>query len=270
MTDRHYFLVAVVFYGISTLYAVFLWRRGFRRDDRVSLFLLLGGLAFHITAMMMRGVSFARCPVSNLFEASMFVGWAMAVAAVVTGLVPRFGFVPVVASPVLFGLGVFGLMPPLDATIAEPPIWKGLASLHASLTLLAYGALGLAALAAAMFLMQEHDLKHRKMRAFAAFIPSIQRLEKVSWRLLLAGFGLLTVGLMMGAGWLRHDKGSVFQPDAKVVWSVVVWVAYLAMILLRWRAARGGRRFAWSVVGAFAFVMLTFWGTNLLSPIHNP
>jgi len=32
-TDRNCFLLAVTFYGLSTIYSVFLWRKGFRRDD---------------------------------------------------------------------------------------------------------------------------------------------------------------------------------------------------------------------------------------------
>lgn len=270
LTDRHLFLLAVLWYGASTTYGVFVWRRGFRRDDRVCYTLLLAGCLFHIAAMGVRGMSFARCPVANLFEASMFVGWGVAMATLAIGWVRRFSFVPVIASPVLFGLGVFGLMPGLDKPGPEPQFWQGYASLHASLTLLAYGGFGLAAVAGAMYLMQEHDLKYRKSRAFLAVLPPIQRLERVTWRLLLTGFVLLTLGLGLGAGWLHHTKGVFLQLDAKITWAIVVWVGYLVMILLHWRKAQGGRRFAWNVVGAFAFVMLTFWGTNLLSGIHNP
>jgi len=39
--------------------------------------------------------------------------------------------------------------------------------------------------------------------------------------------------------------------------------------LMRYKFAQGGRRFAWGAVAAFAFVLLTFWGTNLLSPLHH-
>jgi ABC-type uncharacterized transport system permease subunit len=45
---------------------------------------------------------------------------------------------------------------------------------------------------------------------------------------------------------------------------------YLGLMLMRWRLEQGGRKFAWGAVAGFAFVLLTFWGTNLLSPIHNP
>jgi hypothetical protein len=40
-------------------------------------------------------------------------------------------------------------------------------------------------------------------------------------------------------------------------------------MVMRWRFAQGGRRFAWGVIGGFAFVMLTFLGANLASSIHH-
>ena len=49
-----------------------------------------------------------------------------------------------------------------------------------------------------------------------------------------------------------------------------VWLLYLGLIIMRWRFSQSGRRFALSAIGSFAFVLLTFWGTNVLSPLHNP
>jgi len=50
----------------------------------------------------------------------------------------------------------------------------------------------------------------------------------------------------------------------------VVWLLYLGLIIMRWKFAQSGRRFALGAIGTFVFVLLTFWGSNLLSPIHNP
>jgi hypothetical protein len=47
-------------------------------------------------------------------------------------------------------------------------------------------------------------------------------------------------------------------------------VLYLGLVIMRWRFAQGGRRFALGSIGAFVFVLLTFWGTNVLSALHNP
>ncbi len=263
-------MLAVVIYGISAVYSIFLWRKGFRQDNRVIYLLLFAGLGFHTVAMAKRGFTFSRCPVNNLYEATTFFAWTMTAAYMVIGLFRRFRFLGAFAAPLLFSLGVFALMRGLDEHGPQPQFTRGLSSLHASLILLAYGAFGLGSLAALMYLMQEHDLRFHKLRAMFALLPPIQRLEAVTGRMLVTGLSLLTVGLLFGAVWLKREKGVYFLPDFKIAWSALVWVFYLALLVLRWRFAQVGRRFAWGAVGGFCFVVLTFWGANQLSPIHNP
>lgn len=271
ITDRGLFLVAVALYGASLVYSVFLWRRGFRQDDRVNYCLLLAAFLFHFLAMWKRGVSFQRCPVHNLYEASLFIGWSIMLALLVLGLMPRLRFLGVFASPILFGLGVFGLMPMLDQVHSEPLAAKGTAlSLHAALTLLAYGAFGLGAVAGAMFLVQEKDLKQHKARAVLSLLPPIQRLEAVVKWQILAGLALLSAGLLVGILWVPAPSGYSIRGDFKVLWSVFVWLMYAALLGLHLGFAQRGRRFAWGAVSGFLFILLTFWGANLASPLHSP
>lgn len=268
-TARHCFALAVVVYGASTVYSVFLWRKGFRRDDRVNYVLLLAAFALHTLAMFKRGMTLHSCPVQNLYEATTFSAWALALAYLAIGLWRRMRFLGAFTAPVLFGIGVFALMPALDPPHGPKPEFSGaLQSLHASFSMLAYGAFGLGAVAAAMFLSQEHNLKFNKLRAVLSVLPPIQRLDLVTRRLIQVGLVLLTLGLHFG-GRLPRPEGVRFADDPKVVWSVVLWLGCLVLLILRWRGL-SPRRFAWGVVGVFAFVVLTFWGTNLLSPLHNP
>jgi ABC-type transport system involved in cytochrome c biogenesis permease subunit len=271
-TDRHFFLLAVAFYGLSTVYSVFLWRMGFRRDDHANYFLLLAAFALHTAAMFKRGFSVAHCPVNNLYEATTFVAWTIVAAYLVIGLLPRLRFLGAFASPVLLAIGVFALMPALDPPhpAGAPPEFSGaLVSLHAATILLAYGAFGLGAVAAAMFLMQQHDLKFHKLRAVLALFPSIQRLEIVAVRLVFAGFILLTVGLAAGRH-LPRPADTPYWTDPKVVWSICLWFVYLALLVLRWLRMPSSRGLAISFIAAFVILLLTFWGTNLLSPLHHP
>ena len=252
------------------VYSVFLWRKGFRRDDRVNYLLLLAAVALHTGAMVRRGATLARCPVNNLFEATIFIAWAITLAYLAVGLFSRLRFVGAFASPVLFGIGVFALMPALDPPHGPRPEFSNwLGSLHAALVLLAYGAFGLASVASAMFLTEQHDLKYHRMRALLSLLPSVQRLEVVAMRIALVGFVLLTIGLAAG-GRLPRPEGVSYWKDAKVIWSAVLWVLYAALLFGRLRCALTGRRFACGVIGAFVFVLLTFWGTNLLSALHHP
>ncbi len=269
-TDRHTFLLAVVVYGASTIYSAFQWRKGFRRAEWVNYLLLLGAFGLHTLAMFQRGFSLNRCPVNNLFEATIFFTWALTLAYLVVGLLQRFRFLGAFASPILLAVGVFALMPALDPPRGPKPEFSGaLLSLHAATIMLAYGAFGLGAAAAAMFLTQQHNLKFNKLRAMLSLLPPIQRLDVVATRVVLVGFALLTIGLAAG-GRIPRPEGASYWTDPKVLWSVLLWVLYAGLLFSRMKLNFAGRRFALGAIGVFVFVLLTFWGTNLLSPLHHP
>jgi len=267
-TDRHCFLLAVMFYGASTIYSVFLWRKGFRRDEWVNYFLLAGGVALHTLAMTKRGLTLHSCPVNNLYEATTFLLWALGLACLVYSLLPRFKFLAAFTAPVLFTVGIFALMPSLDPHGPKPEFSGALRSLHAATILQAYGAFGLAAVAAGIFLMQQHDLKFHKLRALLSLLPSMQRLEYITFRLVAVGFVLLTIGLIAGSQLPRHaDKP--YLSDPKVVWSALLWLVYLESLVAYKFFGRTSRRFAIGVIGAFIFLLLTFGLTNRVSPMHT-
>jgi len=271
LTDRNYFLLAVLIYALSTVYSVFLWRKGFRRDDFANYLLLVLGFAGHTTAIFMRGHDLKHCPVYNTYEACTFFTWFILLAYLAIGLWPRFRFLGVFIAPVMLGIGVFALMPTLDPPHGPTPQFTGaLQSTHASLSLLAYAAFGLSCAAGLMFLTQEKNLKQHKVNALLSLLPPMQRLEAAVSRLMVAGLALLTIGLVTGAVYLRENPDQ-FQPrgDLKIIWSVVVWFIYAGLLVARWKFGLRGRRFALAAIGSFIFVALTFWGTNLLSPIHN-
>jgi HemX protein len=254
------------------IYSVFLWRKDFRQDNHVNYFLLLVAFGFHTTAMFLRGFSLKHCPVSNLYEATTFIMWTIVAVYLLLGLWSRVRFLGAFASPVLFAIGVFALMPSLDLSrSARPELPVAWTSLHAALMSLSYGAFGLSSVAALMYLMQERNLKLHKPRAIFSLMPPIQRLEASAERMLLGGFVLLTLGLASGVVDLAHiNDPHSYRGDPKIVWSALVWLLYLGLIVMRWGFAQGGRRFALGAIGTFAFVLLTFWGTNVLSPLHNP
>lgn len=269
LADKDYFKLAVVFYGISAIYTVFLWRKGFREDNRATYILTLAAFLLHTIAMIKRGFTLARCPVNNIYEAMTFVNWTIVFTYLVIGVFHRLRFLGAFAAPFIFGIGVFALMPGLDVHAATPQFVHGWVSLHATLILLAYGAFGLSSIAGLMYLRQEHALKFNKLQAVFSRMPSVERLERVTNRALLVGFILLTLGLMLVPMLIHETPDANVKGDPKVVWSAFVWCLYLALLGWRWRFSAGGRAIAWGAIGSFCFVMLTFWGFTLLSPVHN-
>ena len=270
---RLLFLFAVVVYGVSTVYSVFLWRKGFRKDDRINYLLLAGAFGLHTAAIMQRGFSLQRCPVDNLYEALTFVAWTIVAANLVLGAFRRLRFIGTFAAPILLAIGVFALMPQLDKTTPNHPnLHTDWGSVHGALVLLSCGAFGLGSIAGLMFLMQEHDLKFNKLRAVSSLLPPIQRLEGVMSRMLVAGIVLLTAGLAISPLLLKEKSGhnpETFSGDPILFYAIFIWFVYMGLLVSRWRFGQQGRRFAWGVVGSFAFLLLTFWGFMLLSPLHN-
>jgi len=257
-------------YGVSAAYSIFLLRREHRPHNRLNYVLLAGAFAFHTTAMFLRGFSLDRCPIKNLYEATIFTTWTMTATYLVIGLWSRLRFLGAFASPMLFAIGVFALLTPHDVgTPGKPEFTGGWLTLHVAMFALAYGAFGLSSVAGLMYLTQERDLKLHKMRALFSLMPPIQRLELVIRWLLIAGFVLLTGGLIVSAAFM-HQQGRAFTADFKILWSLFVWAIYCGLIVMRWTLWRGGRRFAWGAIAAFTFVLLTFWGSSLMSPIHRP
>jgi len=252
------------------IYSIFLWRKGFRQDNLRNYLLLLGAFVLHTTAMAKRGFSLATCPVNNLYEATLFIAWTIVAAYLLVGAWSRLRFLGAFASPILFIMGVFALMPALDPPHGpKPEFGHAWVSLHAALIFLAFGAFGLGSIAALMYLTQEHDLKFHKLRAILSHLPPIQRLEKLSSQLITSGLILLTAGLSIypELSWERHHN--YFQSDPIIFWSLFVWLLYFVLLIMHWRGKGGGRRFAIGALGSFAFVLLTFWGFMLLSPLHK-
>lgn len=269
LSDRQCFGIAVIFYGIAAVYSIFLLRREIRIHNRINYILLLGAFIAHTAALLLNGFSLSKCPITTLYGATTFFTWLMVGTYLVIGLLPKLRFVGAFAAPLLFAIGIFALFTPRDIAQQTPNYGGGWFSLHIALFTLSYAAFGLSAVAGTMYLSQERDLKLRKMRAIMSLMPPIQRLEIVTSRLLIVGFTLLTLGLLVSAGFVHRHDTLIAPGDFKVLWSGFVWALYLGLILMRWKVWRG-RRFAIGAIGAFAFVLLTFWGSSLMSPSHRP
>ncbi len=89
----------MIAYGLSATYSIFVLRKGFREDNRINYLLLFAGFVFHTTAMFKRGFSLERCPINNLYEATIFIVWTIVASYLLTGAWARLRFLGAFASP---------------------------------------------------------------------------------------------------------------------------------------------------------------------------
>ncbi|MCX8107759.1 MAG: cytochrome c biogenesis protein [Verrucomicrobiae bacterium] len=270
MADRQLFCLAVLFYVVAFVHGAMGFRRGFKQPGVGHYFILGVGLVAHTVSMAMRGIALGRCPVTNLYEATVFVAWPVAIGCFGVALVSNLRFISGLGTPVLCVLGLVALVPRMDTHPPEITFTPGITTLHMSLALLGYGAFGLAALVSAMYLVQEHDLRFRRLRALTTMFPPLEQLDSAAPALVGAGWILLSAGVVIGMAWLKRTSGVFLKADPKILWAIFVWTCYGLLLGLRhWRGLKG-RMFAWPSIACFGFVLLTYWGFSLLSEIHNP
>jgi len=265
MMDRTLLWMAEGFYLLSFLVSLFFLRSRVGTPYPTTVGIVSMGFIAHTVGLLIRGLAINACPLTNLFETLMFINWAIVLIYLIVGAVFRISFLGTFAIPVVIALGAVALILPLDQPRDLTPFKSPWLGMHASLSLVAYGAFALAFITGIMYLVQERQLKSRKLHPLLQRLPSIDQLDQINYRLLLCGFILLSLGLLfgflLGAVFLKTDP-------PKTIWSLAVWIGYAVVLGARMTRKSRGRKIAWASVGAFLFVMATFPVVNLISPQH--
>lgn len=85
--------------------------------------------------------------------------------------------------------------------------------------------------------------------------------EQGTYRVVCAGFPLLTLGLVLGSWWGKLAWGDYWGWDPKELWSLASWLVYLGYFHFRYMF---GRRYAransiWAIAGTAAIVITLLW-----------
>ena len=134
------------------------------------------------------------------------------------------------------------------------------APLHWVLGIASYGLFGAAVLHAAMLNRVERQLRNKGegARAAPAGIPLL-RLERLTFRFVAAGFGVLSAALLLGA-WFSNP----WRWDHKTVFSMLGWLVFAGLLSGRhvfgWRGPKATR---WLYAGA-ALLLLAYVGSRFV------
>lgn len=217
------------------------------------------GFIFQTAFLLMRGHSLGRCPITNLFEVFIFLAWSVSMIYLLIGPAYRLSPMGAFTAPLVFGLQTFALLAPIDEAppgILSPSPWL---EVHAAVSLIAYGAFALACVAGVMYLVQERQLKLRRLNSMFYHFPPLTDLFAAITRLLWLGFALLTVGIV--AGFFTGQP----LPYAKIVWSSGVWLFYAAILLARHLGTTAPRRIATLCVLGFSAALTLLWGITFFA-----
>jgi ABC-type uncharacterized transport system permease subunit len=224
-----------------------------------SLAAAAGGFVFQTLWLYQRGQVVGRCPLTTLFDVLVFLGWSVTLLYLITGTTYRMSPLGVFTSPLVFLLQLISLLMPLpDVERPVVPVSSWL-ELHAAVSLVAYGAFALAGIAGITLLVQERQLKTRRLSNFFYHFPPIHDLAVANRRLVYIGFALLTVGLLVG---LRQGMAHIGL--LRVV-SIGLWLLYAGLSVALGSKRISPTRAAWLASGAFSILLLTVWAVQLVT-----
>jgi ABC-type uncharacterized transport system permease subunit len=151
----------------------------------------------------------------------------------------------------------------------DPGLQRAILPVHVTCNLVGYAFFMLAFAAAVTYLVQERGLKHKHLAGLWRRLPPLEALDRAQHRFLLAGFPMLTAGILTGVYW-AHDveKGGVAEA-ARAGLGYLTWLLFAVLLALRAGAGWRGRKAAHGAILGFVVASLVL-AVYLLRRMQGP
>ncbi len=197
--ERAFLVSSTVCFLAGFAYSMYALGAKVLRPSRWNFAVMLTGFVLQMGFLHMRSSAVGRCPLTNLFEVLVFLSWSVVLLYFVVGSTYRLSLLGTFTAPLVFLIQTAAQFLPVAS---EAPVYKKSAGfwpeLHAAVSLVSYGAFALACVAGVMFVVQERHLKRHTLNSFFHNLPPMANLAVAVQRLMLAGFAMLTAGIVAG------------------------------------------------------------------------
>jgi cytochrome c-type biogenesis protein CcsB len=243
----------------SLVASLLAWKKQSKLFDRVALGLLVGGFAMMSWGIQLRWTAGNRIPAANMYESMLFLAWGVGFFAVAAYAFLRNRLVVLnAASMATLAMMLTDLLPidhfihPIAPVLAGTP-WL---AIHVPIIMVSYSILALGLVVAHMQI------------GFTIFAPSrtevIDRMYDLLYWYMLVGSIFLIAGIITGSMWAASSWGRYWGWDPKEVWSLVAFLAYMAILHARIDKLIGRFGVAAISIVAFQTILMTYLGVNFV------
>jgi ABC-type transport system involved in cytochrome c biogenesis permease subunit len=227
---------------------------------RPWLIVRLLGLAFGAAGLVAQTIFLAvqRPPLVWQYGWMLFLAWILAVFYLVGSLHHRRQAWGVFVLPLVLGLvgfgaafGPAGTKEPLENLLPLQAVWG---RTHAVLLFLAAVGVCVAFLASTMYLVQARRLRVKRVPGHGLKLLSLERLEAMNRRAINLAFPLLTAGIAIGAVLMLQEQPAGWT-DPRALGAVVLWLAFVVLLYLRYGYHLRGRRVALLTILTFVLLL---------------
>jgi cytochrome c-type biogenesis protein CcsB len=231
---------------------------------QASYWLLCAGFLCHTVFLLHRYYLLGTAPVLDMKSALSFFAWCIIAVYLVFHLKFRLMVLGSFVAPFAAFIMLISSAMPVAHTPVRPVFISLWLTIHVTTIFIGNGLFTLAFLSAIMYLIQEYQIKRKKLESFYfSRLPSLATLDNINHNSLIYGFPFLTLGMITGSIYAQYALGTYWQWDPKEVWSLVTWLFYAALLHERIGVGWQGRKAAIMSIVCFLIVVLSFTGTGL-------
>ena len=233
----------------------------------LGLALVIPGIAIHLAAIVLRGIADGHYPLANMYEYSSMLALVAVVAFQFMTLrwpvASLGGGVALFVVVALMGIGYGLYQSPEPLVPALQSYWL---KIHVTSMMASSGILVSSFVFAALYLVKDRSTSLKSWlngSVLAARLPSLETLDRLTFRAILLGFPIWTFGTMAGAIWGEHAWGRWWGWDPKETWAAITWMVYAIYLHAHSLRAWRGRRTALVATAGFVSILITLYAVNL-------
>jgi cytochrome c-type biogenesis protein CcsB len=250
--------VAWIVLAIALVASLASWKRRSRALDAVALAGLVAGFAVMTWGILTRWAIAGRAPASNMYESMLFLGWGVGLFAVVAVIFLRSNRLLLMNANAgaALAMALTDLLP-MDGFIHPvPPVLAGTVwlAIHVPIIMVGYAVLALGLVIAHVQLGYQALAPNRPEGA--------RRAHELLYWYMHVGNILLLAGILTGSVWAASSWGRYWGWDPKEVWSLVAFLAYMAILHARVERWLGPFGVAALSIAAFQTILMTYLGVN--------
>lgn len=230
--------------------------------------LLAAAVLFHTLDVVVGSLAAGNIPVTNFAQSLSFLAWLTAIVSLILIVRMRFQALGAFVAPgVLLAAGVsYALMRPGRLVIPQS-LRSAWLPVHVTLAFLGDAMFVVAAGVSLAYLVSESRLKaKRPLSASGQAVPSLEKLDRINYRLLGWGFVMLSLAIVSGAIWADATWGHFWSWEPQETWSLVVWLLYAGLLESRIAVGWRGRRAAALTLAVFTVLLGSFLSVSLFFP----
>lgn len=230
---------------------------------------LWAGFALHSAALIVSWAQLGHLPATSLRQSLDVFSWALVGATLIVNLRLKVMILGALTAPLACLLMLAAAVLPVSTAPVPQALKSAWIVAHVLTLLFGYGLLALTFLGGVLYLVQDRHIRQKRLGPLFRRLPSLTKLDALNYNALVAGFTLLTVGLITGAVYAQITRGAYWSWDPKEVWSLITWLFYAALLHARLVSDWGGRRGAQLAALAFAVLVFTFIVVGIYFPGYH-